>query len=179
MSAFYILYEVMYLGLFLLFLLFPKYELCRKINLSILRLTKSKARLPFSASKKYLIPAYNSKSLCDMLGIKLLGKLFIPSGVLVALLFMLTTIFSWFLDYLHPYLVLYIHIAYWASIGIFLILEILLAGYVSYLFGKKGCMFLAIIPPISNMVLATGIPTYFKENKDQLTGAFEVAEDAG
>jgi len=109
-----------------------------------------------------------------MLGIKVLGKLFVPAGVLVLVLFVLTTIFSWFLDYLHPYLILYTHIGYWLSIGIFLVLEVLLAGYVSYLFGKQGCMILAIVPPISNMMLATGIPTYFKENKDRLTGAFEV-----
>lgn len=175
MNVFYAFYEVIYLGLFLLFFLFPKYELCRKIHLSTLRLTKPKAKLPFQETRKYLIPAYNSKCLCDMLGIKVLGKLFVPAGILMVALFGVTTIFSWFLDYLHPYLLLYIHIGYWVSIGIFVILEIILAGYVSYLFGKQGCMILAIIPPISNMLLATGIPSYFKENKDRLTGAFEVS----
>jgi hypothetical protein len=121
-----------------------------------------------------MIPAHSNKELCNMLGATVLGKVFIPASLAMVAMFLLTSVLRLAGSVINPYVILYSHVIYWASIGVVIVLEIIMSAYISWMFGKKGCMILSVLPPVAFMVLSTGIPSYFKENKDSLTGAFEV-----
>jgi uncharacterized membrane protein len=168
-----ILSIAVFLLLFLLFLFYPKYAFAVKFLTHYSRLA-SKKRRRLSGKTKFLcaVPFLNNALLNRVMGRKVHAVIDKTIGVMFCVVFLVTTVQQFFIE-MNPWIILVSWIALMAIYALSWLNDAILAFRMAVLLERGHIGILCVLPPVCFYLLISGVASYFRRAKDELTGIFE------
>lgn len=160
---------------------FTKWYLGDTIHNCSLRLIRKDARAPLKNTWQYFIPYINNKEISKIVDMSFMSHFNPIVGALTIVTYFLYSVAELLIYaglFIHPTIYLTIAIAYWVCLGLSYLLDVVFMFRLCQLFNMHGfTRFSCILPPICCILMAYMLPHYFKDNRDELTGAFDKTEE--